>query len=127
MIKLYTVISIEIKKAHDNVYFLKVPEQEKEVFPHIVYKMPNSEDFELREDFILEVDIWDDRTDVTRLEELAVDVDNVLSRFTYLDNDFFARVIRINRLILDDDVNQVSRRQLRYLVKLYLSGSLLPT
>lgn len=127
MIKLYTVISTEIKKAHDNVYFLKVPEQEKEVFPHIVYKMPNSEDFELREDFILEVDIWDDRTDVTRLEELAVDVDNVLSRFTYLDNDFFARVIRINRLILDDDVNQVSRRQLRYLVKLYLSGSLLPT
>ena len=127
MIKLYTVISIEIKKAHDNVYFLKVPEQEKEVFPHIVYKMPNSEDFELREDFILEVDIWDDRTDVTRLEELAVDVDNVLNRFTYLDNDFFARVIRINRLILDDDVNQVSRRQLRYLVKLYLSGSLLPT
>ncbi len=129
MINLYTTVTNRIKEVTQKVYFNSIPPKapttgNQVTFPYVVYRIPTSTEWELKEDFILEVDIWDNNQNVIRLEQLTQRVDDKLNKWNHVDDNYFIRVSRINRLMLDDLESKIYRRQLRYLVKVYLSGNL---
>lgn len=98
-------------------YFYKAPAEA--VFPYVVYKVPTSDDTDgcpngSREDFILEVDIWDNIADTTRLESLTTSIDNALQRVHVNNANVAVSFYRINRLMIPDPDETINRRQLRY-------------
>ncbi len=132
MINLYTAITNRLEEITGiKLFFNEVPSKNpgtgNEIkFPYVVYKLPNSSPQELLEEFVLEIDVWDGISDVTRLEKLTEEVNLKLHKWDYLDENFFLRVKRINRLPLDDPDGKIKRRQLRFTVKVYISGVLIP-
>lgn len=91
-------------------------------YPYVVYNLPTSNDLETdRQDFILEIDVWDRNTnrDQMRIEQLTSDIERHLHKARLLDGDQLLIFTRINRLSLPDPDVQIMRRQLRFEVKRY--------
>jgi hypothetical protein len=118
LIRLLTFITSKLNEITPKVYLEQAPA--KTPFPYVVFNLPNSDEAEFREDFVLEVDVWDKSPDTTALETLTVSIDQALSRLKHLDTNFQASFYRVSRLMLPDDDPTIRRRQLRYQVKAYL-------
>lgn len=127
MIELLSVIYAKLLVVHPRVFLERAPD--KTQFPYVTYNLPTSDEQENREDFILEVDIWDNKTDTTVLETLTSTIDGNgaitgatgLNRLHHYENGVLqADFYRINRLQLPDPDEKIRRRQLRYEVKAYL-------
>ena len=96
---------------------LTIPEPP--VWPRITYWIPNSNLEENREDFILEVDIWDHGPDTIDLETKTQAVLAKLNRRIIANDDLITRIYALNRLMLDDPDAEIRRRQVRFLCKTY--------
>jgi hypothetical protein len=81
--------------------------------------MPTSTETENRDDIILEIDIWDNMADTTRLETLTTTIDNSIHRSKYIDSNLQVSFYKINRLQIPDSDETIHRRQLRYQCKTY--------
>ena len=121
MMDMLEFITDTLKSAAARVYLEKAPEGTD--FPYVTYRFPTSNEAEFREDFILEVNLWDHGEDTTALEELTEDVDEALNRTKHLTAtaDMQLSVYRINRMMIPDPDPKIRRRELRYEVKAYLS------
>ncbi|CAM3729811.1 hypothetical protein [Mesobacillus zeae] len=118
---LFTLLS----QAQKPVYFEQAPEKDSITlappkFPYIVFKLPDSLNVENdRQDYSLIIDIWDNRTDTTALENLTSQVDKLLYRLRVTDMNQFLMFERENRLMIPDEDTSIKRRQLQYTVKQY--------
>ncbi len=124
MVSLLQSIYSKLNEVHSRVYFELVPEKDPKTqlppeLPYILYKFPNSNRAEYREDFTLEIDIWDNKADTTELETITDNIDKKLNRLQILDENFHVSIYRINRLMVPDTDPSIHRRQLRYNVKTY--------
>lgn len=120
MVNLRKVLKSLIKEAHPEVYFRKATK--KAEYPYIVFNLPNSVDDGSLENFVLDVDCWDEpkNGDTTAVETVIAQVDAVLQRSRIVIDDSTAAVIyRDNRLVLDDDNPQIERRKYIYQVRTY--------
>lgn len=123
MIELLKVIKTKLRTVTARSYFDIAPQNT--VFPYVTYRLPSSNDLDgdpngNREDFILEVDIWDNILDTTRLETLAQQIDDEFQR-TYVNNANVAvHFYRLSRLMIPDTDQSINRRQLRYRLPTYL-------
>lgn len=114
-----------LSHVHNRVYFERAPEKDPVTgqppsFPYAVFKIPNSVDLETdRQDFVLEIDIWDNQTDTARLETLTSSIDKKLHKLRYLDSNQLLIFQRTNRLMIPDPDVKIKRRQLRYIIKTY--------
>jgi hypothetical protein len=85
-------------------------------YPYANITYPNQGEFDEsgRTDIVLEIDIWDNLNDATRLETITKGIDCTLNRFIDRTNRF--RVYRLNpyRFELDERDENIYRRQLRY-------------
>lgn len=90
------------------------------VYPFVVYDLPNSIDDGVMENFVLELDFWDDKTDTTELEALCEDVDSALHRRTVkVSSSLAATFYRENRLQIRDTDKRLRRRQYVYQVRVH--------
>lgn len=117
MTELKKVIFSLLKSVHSRVYFVDAPEDE--TFPYVVYNLPTSTEAENREDFMLEVDIWDKAKDTTAIETLTQSIDTLLNREHAVNSKVLVNLYRVNRLVLTDDDKSIKRRQLTYQAKTY--------
>ncbi|WP_424765695.1 hypothetical protein [Paenibacillus sp. sgz302251] len=118
MINLLQYIFDTLKAIHPKVFLETVPNGS--VFPYITYSLPTSGGSEYREDFILEIDIWDNKPlDTTELETITNNIDKAMNRTYEINDEFQCSIYRINRLMLPDQDVNIRRRQLRYQVKYY--------
>jgi hypothetical protein len=117
MIDLLTAIYTKIATVTTKAYLEKAPDGA--VYPYVVYKLPNSTDIDgcplgNREDYTLEIDIWDNLNDTTRLETLTNSIDTAMQR-KHVDNSNIAvSFYRLSRLMIPDPDQKIKRRQLRY-------------
>lgn len=123
MINLLEYIYSNIKTVC-TVYQEKVPPldpitQKKTEYPYAVFKMANSTENNHRDDVIIEIDIWDNISDTTRLETLTSDIDKRFHRQKYIDSKMQVSFYRENRLQVPDPDETIRRRQLRYVCKTY--------
>lgn len=102
---------------HPRVHLELAPQEEQ--YPFIVFRLPSSVENEQREDFIVEVDIWDNSADTTALENLTSAVDKALDRLRFNNTQVQTCLYRMNRLMVPDTDPQIRRRRLRYQAKTY--------
>jgi hypothetical protein len=116
MIKIRKILLDYLKSVHSRVYYEVAPETA--TLPYVVFDLPNSVNFEAdRQDFTLEIDVWDNNKDTTGIETLTTNIDKVLHKLRHLDNDYLLIIERNNRLNISDP--DLKRRMLRYTVKVY--------
>jgi hypothetical protein len=117
-----------LKSKHDRVYFQSAPSKIEDPdnpgvyistpFPYIVYDLPNSVDDGSMEQFVLDIDAWDNKTDTTTLETLIDSIDKELHRKTVMINGVLAVTFyRENRLSLIDDDPTIRRRKYIYQIR----------
>ncbi|TYS91898.1 hypothetical protein [Rossellomorea aquimaris] len=118
---LYTIIS---QSTTWSVYDTQA--NQNAVYPYIVFKLPNSNNTESdREDFIIEVDLWDDKTfwqsleDTERLYEEVSKVNDAMKKARILNEHHLLIFSKLNQLQLPDPDENIRRIQLRYEVKTY--------
>ena len=119
MMDLLTFIYNQIQSVHTKTYFEKAPQGTE--YPYVVYHMPNTSEVEVREDTVLEVDIWTNTGDIVELETITDNIDKKLNRLSNLDANFQCKIYRDNpyKLSLTDEDPAIDRRRLRYNIKLY--------
>jgi hypothetical protein len=121
MVDLYILVKQKISEVSQKVYPERASSEAQ--FPYVVFNFPTTSDAIVRDDIILEVDIWDSKRSgydvLSAIEQLTTQVDNTLKNLKELDNDTFYKFERVTRLNLKDPDTNIFRRQLRYLVKKY--------
>lgn len=123
MIALLKYLKDTITGVHARSYLEEAPEDlsgTRPAFPYVVYSLPTSNEVEHREDFILEINLWDYGADTTALEELTQNMDDALNRKHYLATGLLVVIYRINRMMIPDPDPAIRRRELRYQVKTYM-------
>jgi hypothetical protein len=128
IIELQKQIFAFLKTKATRVYYEDAPDNAQ--YPYVVYDFPSSlENFSNREDFILEIDIWDNATDTKPLETLTgnidgdgnVDVPSGLHRKNfYVSGKLSAKVYKEGRYNIRDEDKRIKHRQLRYRIQTYL-------
>lgn len=126
MIELQKYIVAELKKIHPRVY-QEVNNSTEKIFPYVIYRFPTSNEVvDYREDFVLEIDVWDRPEDgsTVMLQTIADNIDRTLNRARYTSDDgtWSTRIYRINRLMIPDPDPLIRRRQLRYELRTYQGG-----
>ena len=119
MTELHKYVFETLSAINSKCYLEKA--KDSAVCPYIVFRFPTSVDDFQKEDFILEVDVWDNLSDTTRLEALVTSIDTALHSLKYYESGVLQTCIyRLNRLMLPDPDEKLRRRQLRYICKTYL-------
>ncbi len=121
MVDLYEIVTSKIKEVTPNVYPKKA--SRNATFPYVVYKFPTTTYESVREDTMLEVDIWDAKRDgydvVTAIEDLSERIDKKLRQERKMTNNMFVHFERVNKLDIGDEDENIERIQLRYRLKVY--------
>ena len=114
MIPLKQSIYQRVSQVADRVYDSRTPTDKDYPYVNIRYPTIGENDESFRQSVILEIDIWDNNTDTTALENLTDAIDGALNRV--VDTTFFYRIYRLNpyRFEIDEADENIRRRQLRY-------------
>ncbi len=90
-------------------------------FPYITMTFPNSQELDPREDFILEVNVWDYSTDTTTLEGLTTQIEDRLHYKKHISTSdkIVTYIYRVNRLMIPDPDVNIRRRMIRFTCKTY--------
>ncbi|OIJ12658.1 hypothetical protein BKP37_12710 [Anaerobacillus alkalilacustris] len=94
----------------------------KAIFPYIVYDLPNSFTDEEQEIFNLDMDIYDNQSDSTNLEQLTNLFWKKLHYYSYIDDNIQFTIYRENRLPPFDEDKRLKRRKLIFQLRYYDRG-----
>jgi hypothetical protein len=123
MLELYTLI-YNIINPICTAFADHYPEDETKAYPYAEIKFPNAlPNNEFSDKNLLEVDIWDDKgTDITEIEGLTDTIHKALNRLQYNDTVMNVSINRNTpyKLVLPDPVLHIQRRELRYIVTVYM-------
>lgn len=118
MIKLRTELTKLLKIYHPQVHYQTAPSTA--TFPYIILNLPNSFTNEEQEIFSVDVDLWDNRTDTTELEELASTLWKELHHHRHIDESIQFTIYRENRIPeLDETEIGIRRRKLIFQLRYY--------
>ena len=119
MIPLKQSIYQRVSQVADRVYDSRTPSEKEYPYVNITYPTIGEVDESFRQNIILELDVWDNLADTTRLENLTDAIDKKLNR--YVSNDLYFRIYRLSpyRIELDDADENIRRRQLRYQILIF--------
>jgi len=127
IIELQTALTTFLKTKCARSYYRKSPPNA--TYPYIVYDFPNSLEKYLREDLMLEIDLWDNSNLTETIDTLVGDVDGdgdiraptgLHRKMFYEDSALCAKLYRENRLSITDEDPRIEHRQLKYIVQTYL-------
>ena len=103
---------------HARVFFHVAPQDA--IYPYVVFDLPNSIDSGTLENFVLDVDVWDDNLDTTELETLVATIDDELhKKIVLVDDKVGFTIYRDNRMTLADEDPRIKRRKYVYQVRSY--------
>ena len=107
-----------LKTIHARVFFHVAPDTA--VYPYVVFDLPNSIDSGTLENFVMDIDVWDDNLDTTDLETLisAIDVE-LHKKSVVIDDKVGFTIYRENRMTLTDEDPSIRRRKYIYQVRTY--------
>jgi hypothetical protein len=112
------LVQTKLKTLTTNVYH-ELADKDA-VYPHIVFTFRRIDLQDLRrQDYILEVDVWDKEKDTTRVDNLADSVENLLQAQNLPQEHILPTFYLIDRRnILDEDKN-IKHRQIQFQIQNY--------
>lgn len=111
------LIRTQLQTTSGMTYHKKAPPDA--VYPYKAYTLKSVSFLEDRDDFSLEVDIWDRSPDQKRIEELADDVEKLFTNANLPQDTILPTFFRENRHNLDDPDKTLQHIQLLFSVQLY--------
>ena len=118
MKKLRIELNKILKEVHQRVYFKSA--KADTLYPYIIYDLPNSASIEDMELISLDIDVWDNNSDTTIIEDLASSIWNKLNRLQHIDENMSFSIYRATRLSLnDEDDSRLNRRLLAFNIRYY--------
>lgn len=91
--------------------------QEDAKMPYAVFKCDTLDNIDHKDLHVLEVNVWDNNTDATDLENITDSIIKKLDRMKYIDLDFSATINKMTRLSLPDPGTSIRRREVRFEIK----------
>lgn len=115
VIEIRKKINATLKTVTNNVHFQSAADDSS--LPYLVFDLPNSFDDGTLEQFVLDIDGWDNKADTTDLETLMHNIDTVLHKKTYVIDNLTFTLYRDNRLSLTDKEANLKRRKYIYQIR----------
>jgi len=123
MLELYTLI-YNIINPICTAFADHYPEEDTKIYPYAEIKFSNVLlNNEFSDKNLLEIDIWNDKDpDIREIEGIADAIHKALNRLQYNDAIMNVSINRNTpyRLVLPDPVIHIQRRELRYVVTIYM-------
>lgn len=120
MIEFYASIYDRLKTVLNRVYYERIKEPDKVIYPYATFSLASSTDQNNRITFILEVDIWDDDQDTSNLETLTWETKKAIDHYVFNDLDISYHAYVLNILNIPETDENLRRRQLRFEFKTYI-------
>lgn len=118
MIHLRTSLTTLLKSVHPNVNFEQAPKDQ--TFPYIVFNFLPSFQNEDQEVVVMDVDVWDNKSDTTEIETLANTIWRALNKYHYIDENIQFTIYKSTRFPeLEDNNPLIKRRKLTFEVKYF--------
>lgn len=93
---------------------------EKKLYPHIVFEFRRIDLGDLwRQDYILEVDIWDKQDSSQRVDNLADQVENLLQAENLPQTNVLPTFYLINRQNIPDEDKEIKHRRVQFQIQNY--------
>lgn len=93
---------------------------EKKLYPHIVFEFRRIDLGDLwRQDYILEVDIWDKQDSSQRVDNLADQVENLLQAENLPQTNVLPTFYLINRQNIPDEDKEIKHRRIQFQIQNY--------
>lgn len=112
------LVQTQLKTVATNVYY-EVADKNA-VYPHLVFSFRRLDLNDLsRQDYILQVDVWD-RSDKTQVvDDLADGVENLLQAKNLPQTDILPTFYLIDRKMVEDEDKMIRHRQIQFQVQNY--------
>ena len=116
---LKNLIEAKLKTLTTNVYYVEA--RDNALYPHIVFAFNNIDlDDISRQDYILEVDVWDKGTSTYRVEELTDNVEDLLHTKNLPQDNILPTIYKIDRKTVYDPNKNIKHRQVRFQIQNYV-------
>lgn len=112
------LVQSKLKTVAANVYHEIA--NEKALYPHIVFEFRRIDLNDLwRQDYILEVDIWDKQDSSQRVDNLADQVENLLQAENLPQTNVLPTFYLINRQNIPDEDKEIKHRRVQFQIQNY--------
>ena len=112
------LVQAKLKTLTANVYYEIA--NEKKLYPHIVFEFRRIDLGDLwRQDYILEVDIWDKQDSSQRVDNLADQVENLLQAENLPQNNVLPTFYLIDRQNIPDEDKEIKHRRVQFQIQNY--------
>ena len=117
--ELKKLVQTKLKTITTDVYFEQA--RDNALYPHIVF---NFKDIDLgdlsRQDYVLEVDVWDKGNSTDRADELADMVEDLLHTKNLPQTGVLPTFYKINRKSISDPDKKIKHRLIRFQIQNYV-------
>lgn len=113
------LIQTKLKTLATNVYFEEAADNA--LYPHIVFTFRTIDLGDLaRQDYILEVDIWDKGTSTTQVDELSDKVEDLLQAKNLPQTNILPTFYKIDRKSIKDEDKSIKHRLIKFQIQNYV-------
>lgn len=113
------LIQTKLKTLATNVYFEEAADNA--LYPHIVFSFRTIDLGDLaRQDYILEVDIWDKGTSTTQVDELSDKVEDLLQAKNLPQTNILPTFYKIDRKSIKDEDKSIKHRLIKFQIQNYV-------
>lgn len=116
---LKALVQTKLKTLTTNVYFEQA--RDNAVYPHIVFSFREVNLGDLsRQDYILEVDVWDKGTQTVNVDALADNVEDLLHEKNLPQTNVLPTFYKIDRKAIVDPDKNIKHRLVRFQIQNYV-------
>lgn len=113
------LLQTKLKTIASNVYFEQAVDDA--IFPHIVFSFRTIDLGDLsRQDYILEVDVWDKGTDTTAIDTMVDRIENLLQAENLPQDNILPTFYLIDRKSVIDSDKDIKHRLIRFQIQNYV-------
>lgn len=117
--ELKKLIQAKLKTLTTDVYFEQA--RDNALYPHIVFNFKNIDLGDIwRQDYVLEIDVWDKGTMTDRVDELADMVEDLLHTENLPQTGVLPTFYKIDRKAIDDPDKTIKHRLIKFQIQNYV-------
>ena len=112
------LVQTKLKTVTENVY--NEVANNDAVYPHLVFSFRRIDLNDLsRQDYVLQVDVWDRNKKTQRVDDLADEVENLLQAQNLPQKNILPTFYLIDRKTVEDEDKMIRHRQIQFQVQNY--------
>jgi len=113
------LLKTKLNTIATNVFFEQATDDA--IYPHIVFSFRTIDLGDLsRQDYILEVDLWDKTTDTTAIDTMADNVEDLLQGQNLPQDHILPTFYKIDRKAIIDSDKDIKHRLIRFQIQNYV-------